>query len=1533
MRQLKTRFLTFLFALIFTTVNLHAADYYLIGGFNNWTLSDPTYKFTEGSNGEYTLDFEGTLTSGFKINDGTWSNNNANWGGSTVLKTDEVYNLELGGTSGNIRLDNNIRNPHIVFNPLQSTLLILGDYNQALYGYGIHGSFIPGWETKKMTEENGIWTVTVDVTAPLVFGIKKFEKSTGYQTDWISSAIGSNAMINTPMPCQLEGTNWRLESAGRFSFNYDPEAMTLTIIRESEDISSHDVYLSGEFNSWNGADDSCKFVEVEDGKYILKMDYLWGEFKIVCDGLWIGTTEPILSGKEYVLMDIDFENMSLATGSGTARDLTFTFDSENNILVVDYKVGNQDYENWYVNVLGGFNSWSDNGIPCNSDGLAIHKDLTIGTSGFKIKVWNGREDIWYSTGGEIPLDTWVKIPGNEDANMTIAGAREGETFDVEFNCATHEIRVTSTFRPQIGDDFECAGLWYTVLDAEARTCETRRGTVRYSPEEDRDIPLSSGNTASGGLILQPQVEYRGETFTVTRIGKCGFAFQPVTFVHLPSTVTTIGDFAFNQAHNLVMDTIPASVTSIGQYAFASCQGLKSVRIEGNPGIIGDWAFGYCTALESVELSETMTNIGFGMFEGCSALRSVALPGSLISILPQAFRGCTGLESVVCPEGLLEVGHHAFMGCKSLRSVVFPAALAALGGNTFEGCEDIADVRYNAEKPVSASANCFSETVYANATLTMPNASLSDIEATEPWSLFRRVVAKDGEKPHEPEFVYTLDYAVPADGSTVGVNELREISTYWHGADWETGINFESEIMLLDGSGTQVASGEIEFDWDNPSKYIVRFAYEATPGDYSVVIPEGILIDANGKPGNPETILHYTVAAPPEPEYFTAMSVSPEDGTVVDYNQGYMLDVINIVYDKADLKLVNPDTVLTIERSDEDGKIVEVLKSESVSLLEWSVNEQLLIVRFNDLRKGGKYSLTVPAGIVAVGNEMNAEQTFTWDYIPDENLYNVRISIDPKPGMYETLPSEFALTIDGPESIKKNILAGNIVTFVTPDGNRMVGANVSVTDNVVTFIPQETMPLNIKGDYTIELKEGALRCTWSDGTTTKTQLTEFVFNVVGHDEPAKPVIGDEFEYEGIWYRVTDAETPAVATRGGSASAPGNRASGDLVIPARVTHGDFEFVVTGVGDYGFYGSEDLLSVSLPAGVERIGEEAFGADPRLTSIIWHPHKRLDSRVTEMIDNPNLLVYVESIDYAPEGMSTNVAVMQTASGEGECESLVLKTGHPFRAALPFTAMRSSLTREFTQKTPLDGCGGWETIVLPFDAANVRVEDRRLTPFSQVTSIQTQYPYWLYEADAAGDWIEAAGIKAGIPYIISMPNNEAYEKRFNISGPVTFSNNARVRITPETTAPYAVTWASGREFRPLWLPLPESEASRAMGLNVGMDDLTDNGEPLAPGSAFYQGIVPEPLQAYVSRIGGERVVRITSEFSGVLLPEAEGSLRVTAAEGVVEILSDSDRHVDLIRVDGVRVASCDLHAGEPYRVVGLEKGVYIVAGRKLVMR
>ena len=92
-------------------------------------------------------------------------------------------------------------------------------------------------------------------------------------------------------------------------------------------------------------------------------------------------------------------------------------------------------------------------------------------------------------------------------------------------------------------------------------------------------------------------------------------------------------------------TIPSSVTSIGDWAFVNCYGLTSVEIPNSVTSIGEEAFVFCSGLTSVTIPNSVTSIGYEAFSGCRGLTSVTIPNSVTSIGSYTFMDCTGLTSV------------------------------------------------------------------------------------------------------------------------------------------------------------------------------------------------------------------------------------------------------------------------------------------------------------------------------------------------------------------------------------------------------------------------------------------------------------------------------------------------------------------------------------------------------------------------------------------------------------------------------------------------------------------------------------------------------------------------------------------------------------------------------------------------------------------------------------------------------------------------------------------------------------------------
>lgn len=208
---------------------------------------------------------------------------------------------------------------------------------------------------------------------------------------------------------------------------------------------------------------------------------------------------------------------------------------------------------------------------------------------------------------------------------------------------------------------------------------------------------------------------------------------------LPETLVSIGDFAFDscgsQGETFVVD-FPSSLESIGRWAFEGSQKLDKVEISASNVVIGQGAFYGCPALKDIQINGAK-EIGDFAFQACDGLKTIALENidrigmciisgewgdeywyengptnlsikNVKTISDYAFQACENLQTVSL-ENVETVGQDAFFQCYALEH----ADLTNVGtvmGFAFEQC-DLNSVTMN--KVGTISRNAF----YCNEALT------------------------------------------------------------------------------------------------------------------------------------------------------------------------------------------------------------------------------------------------------------------------------------------------------------------------------------------------------------------------------------------------------------------------------------------------------------------------------------------------------------------------------------------------------------------------------------------------------------------------------------------------------------------------------------------------------------------------------------------------------------------------------------------------------------------------------------------------
>ena len=343
-----------------------------------------------------------------------------------------------------------------------------------------------------------------------------------------------------------------------------------------------------------------------------------------------------------------------------------------------------------------------------------------------------------------------------------------------------------------------------------------------------------------------------------------------------------------------------------------------------------------------------------------------------------------------------------------------------------------------------------------------------------------------------------------------------------------------------------------------------------------------------------------------------------------------------------------------------------------------------------------------------------------------------------------------------------------------------------------------------------------------------------------------------------------------------------------------------------DYAFNSSTGVLTVwgettmadalSAAGGKEEVAKT-------ITAIMWGKSTPLTNSDLQGLDNPNMLIYVDSDSLAPQNRDNvvvgdyakNIVLKDVESGNGN-----------FYCPQEFTAEMISYTHEYKQKTEVGVSRGWETIALPFDVQTVMHEKNGLiAPFGNSTSDKH---FWLRQLTHQG-LEQATAIQANWPYLISMPNSETYTSSYNLAGRVTFS--AQNVVVPETEE-YGMDMYS-EEGGMVMMRATFSGVSKSAGvyaLNVG-EARGNNPE----GSVFevnYRDI--RPFEAYTMHEGNGPAPQFIP-VAGFIAGEATG------IENVRSLMSDDSGETWY-----------DLN-GRKLLQKPIKKGVYLNNGLKVVIK
>lgn len=206
-------------------------------------------------------------------------------------------------------------------------------------------------------------------------------------------------------------------------------------------------------------------------------------------------------------------------------------------------------------------------------------------------------------------------------------------------------------------------------------------------------------------------------YIVTSIAPYAFEKFEMETVYLPSTIETIGEFAFSYCEKLTEVKGIENCTSlkrIESFTFEHCTNLRKIKLPESVVYIGKCAFATCDLGPSFSLPHNIETIDFGAFNTCITMKQIEIPALTIDIEERVFEGCFSLDTILVdeqneywcavdgvlyskdmktlhtypcgktdinytiPDGVKSIKSYAFAHHKSLESITIPTSVTKIG---------------------------------------------------------------------------------------------------------------------------------------------------------------------------------------------------------------------------------------------------------------------------------------------------------------------------------------------------------------------------------------------------------------------------------------------------------------------------------------------------------------------------------------------------------------------------------------------------------------------------------------------------------------------------------------------------------------------------------------------------------------------------------------------------------------------------------------------------------------------------------------
>lgn len=287
--------------------------------------------------------------------------------------------------------------------------------------------------------------------------------------------------------------------------------------------------------------------------------------------------------------------------------------------------------------------------------------------------------------------------------------------------------------------------------------------------------------------------------------------------------------------------IEEGITRIGNYVlYQVC--ASEISIPSTLMTVGNYAFAYNSSIKNIELPFGVQSLGASAFENCTEAQSVSLPDSLMIISKNSFKQCYKLKSVKIPYSVQSIGSYGFYRCSDLESVEFESLSSPIkiGDYCFMSCPKLLEIAIPLNSQMSAKYSFgYNENKVKYPGISMKVYSGSDAMAyakskTISYTLLDTIPLELGvvntneyiEETQNYEYIYSFTPSVTQEYNiySTGEVDLRAVLTQG-----------ENEILSADDIANDNLNFCLNCELEAGREYLITVSSVKSEGVYSVIV--------------------------------------------------------------------------------------------------------------------------------------------------------------------------------------------------------------------------------------------------------------------------------------------------------------------------------------------------------------------------------------------------------------------------------------------------------------------------------------------------------------------------------------------------------------------------------------------------------------------------------------------------------------------------------------------------------------------------